>query len=312
MAKVRHAAGGLVQRRPRLKGWPSSVPCFFLPLDEGKGEFVTNHGTMGDPVYRLTDPATQWRSDGRFTTNDSKYEIAWPPTKPENATFLDKLYFFRDCIPANPGVGGNILMVSFRAEGPVGMNSRTFSVGVSGNSVDAAAWQIHIQGLANVKPWLRFFYRDGVTEVGSDSLADLNATLEGGIYVRQENHVVMLLDALNADVFVWLDGVPVAIAQANKDSAIALFKQFTSPTDWDTNGVTLTVGNSCFPASAPGYRESVGTGKSLYGSPLSDLFIADVTALDAVLAARRDDIANAMYKSPVGMLSEDVIALMTL
>lgn len=300
-----------MQRRPRLKGWPTSVPCFFLPLDEGKGEFVSNHGTMGDPTWRIADPDAQWRLDGRFATQGTAKTLlytngqcAWAPNNPENASLRDKLFFFRNCTAASPGIGGNIALVSFRIEasGDALAQSRILTAGMAGIAANVAAWEL-----------LSYFTAGNVVfgrKEGFAALATSNTLFEidGLGYV----HVVLLLDALNKDIFAWLNGQPVSIAQSDKDSATNLFYKYTDAAAWDNNGITLTIGNTNLAGQPPGKRLADDTvGKTIYGKPFGDMFFADITALDAVLAARRDDIALAMYESPEGYLSEDVIALMT-
>jgi hypothetical protein len=174
---------------------------------------------------------------------------------------------------------------------------------VAGVNVAAAAWELNLYGdVGNI----RFGRKEGFGALAiSNTLAALGAT-------GTDRHVVIMLDALNKDVHLWLDGQPQTIAQTDIDTATALFKQFAITTQWDINAVDITVGNTNTYGAAIGARTGDTTNtKTMWGKPLSDVFYADITALDAVLAARRDDIASAMYESPEGYLSEAVATLMT-
>ena len=314
-ASARTAVSTVRQLTPM--GLPPTVPAWFVPADEGSGILLRNYGNMGKPNYRLVTAATQWRGDGKFTTNNAgSYEHAWDICKPEDAVLLDKLFFFRDCTAGSPGIGGNIALMAFQITPPdedlTTTQARVFSTGISGIAVTSVAWQITCGVTGNFPSNIAFFHRDGTTEVSS-SMFPLNADYDPVLeyYSPKSNHVVIILDALNKGLYAWLDGVPVTISGATVTAVTNRFKKFTNTTLWDTNGVTITLGNSCNSTSAPGSRADIGTNKNLAGNPLSDFLYADVTALDSVLAARRDSLALAIYNSTRGTLSNDVITLLT-
>jgi len=274
-------------------------------MNEGSGSIVYNYGTIGKPGLAVGTPGTQWRSDGKFTAQaGSPAEMAWDSCIPEDASLLDSLFFFRDCTSGSPGIGGNIALVSFRlgASGNSLAQSRVITAGVAGINANTAAWEINSYGADGQ---IKFGRKQGF---GALVVSNTLLTLAGG----EQDHVVLLLDALNKDIYGWVNGASATISPTDKDSATDLFFKFTDTTDWDNNGINITIANTNNGGFTVGSRTGdTGGTKSMYGKPLGDVFFADVTALDAVLATRRDDIAAAMYASTHGSLSADVITLLT-